>query len=290
MKKLIISLALLLTTWAAALAQVTEIDDIWDIKYNNRPMVIEAYATWCPPCKTYSPTFARLAREYQGKVDFYKVNVDNPDAEDFIDRYEINSVPTTVFLWDPNGDATVKHSVEHGLMSYNELKRYIDDTLAKQYRFQAQNIPAGSLSWGQFNPDAFYVYTDINPSLRDYVGEWTGYEDGCETKLWLFADGNEMQVVGGTLSPKRQQLVDTVYWISLGAGWEDNENALYISDILPDVPSSPFSGFKSGTLRERKLTLNGSTLSMSVKVFNAINGQCESNPPNTYTVTYNKTN
>lgn len=88
----------------------------------------------------------RLAREYEDCVDFYKVNIDNPDAVEFIDRYEVNSVPLTVFLWDPKGDATVKHSVERGLMGYDELKQYIEDILDKQFKQSTYNVPS-SLDW-----------------------------------------------------------------------------------------------------------------------------------------------
>lgn len=132
-QRIVIFLMAILAIAINGKAEVVEIDDIWDIRYNNRPMVIEAYASWCPPCRAYSPIIERLAREYDGRVDFYKVNIDNPDAEDFIYRYEVSSVPLTVFLWDPLGDATVKHSVERGLMGYDEVKRYIEEALSKHY-------------------------------------------------------------------------------------------------------------------------------------------------------------
>lgn len=39
----------------------------------HRPVVIDFYATWCRPCKMMSPIVEQLAKQYAGKVDFYKV-------------------------------------------------------------------------------------------------------------------------------------------------------------------------------------------------------------------------
>lgn len=129
MKQLITSL-LFCALALAGNAQVQEISSMGDIKYHNRPMIIEAYATWCQPCRVYQPIFERVAEEYKGRVDFYRMDADCPDAHDTV---EINSVPTTIFLWDPKGDATVKYSVEAGLMSYDELKQYVELTISKQF-------------------------------------------------------------------------------------------------------------------------------------------------------------
>ena len=42
----------------------------------NKPTIIDFYATWCGPCKRLSPIMEQLAKEYNGKVQFYKVDVD----------------------------------------------------------------------------------------------------------------------------------------------------------------------------------------------------------------------
>lgn len=94
-------------------------------------MVVDVYATLCGPCRAYAPIFDRVAREYQGRVDFYRMDIDGPDAQNFM---EINSVPTTIFLWDPKGDATVENASTSGLLSYNELKRYVEEAISRHYR------------------------------------------------------------------------------------------------------------------------------------------------------------
>lgn len=273
-----------------ATAEVPEIDDIWDIKYNYRPIVIDAYASWCAPCRVYSPVVQRLAREYDGVVDFYCVDVDNPDAEDFVIRYEINSVPTTVFLWDPLGDASLKSRVERGMMGYDELKSYIEQTIEKQYRFKAETIPMSEFTWDRFSSDSFYVFSEYNANLLNYVGEWVGAENGCETRLWVSRDGSQFQILGGTLDSGRQQLVDTVYWIPLGAGWDEVLQALCLTEVLPLSPTSPWNIDRSdsATYRERTFKFYGKDLRMSVNEYNVHDRHVDSSPSKTYTVTYTK--
>ena len=43
----------------------------------DKPALIDFYASWCGPCKALSPVLDELAKEFDGKVDIYKVNVDN---------------------------------------------------------------------------------------------------------------------------------------------------------------------------------------------------------------------
>ena len=60
------------------------IKKVWDFEMNpnefvfkgDKPCVIDIYATWCGPCKMVAPILEKLAKEYDGKVDFYKVDCD----------------------------------------------------------------------------------------------------------------------------------------------------------------------------------------------------------------------
>jgi tetracycline resistance efflux pump len=42
----------------------------------SRPAVIDFYTTWCGPCKMMAPVVESLAGKYAGKIDFYKVDID----------------------------------------------------------------------------------------------------------------------------------------------------------------------------------------------------------------------
>jgi len=69
----------------------------------DRPVVVDFYATWCPPCRMLAPVLDALAEEYAGQIDFYKVDVDREYS--LAERYQISGVPTLVMFqsgaeWD----------------------------------------------------------------------------------------------------------------------------------------------------------------------------------------------
>ena len=62
----------------------------------NKPAVIDFYASWCGPCKAMSPIIDELAGEYEGKVDIYKINVE--DEQELASLFNVRSIPTLVFI------------------------------------------------------------------------------------------------------------------------------------------------------------------------------------------------
>lgn len=68
--------------------------DSWVFK-GKQNVVIDFSAEWCGPCKALSPTLEELAKEYAGKVLFYKVDID--ECKELAQAYGIRSVPTMLF-------------------------------------------------------------------------------------------------------------------------------------------------------------------------------------------------
>jgi thioredoxin 1 len=62
----------------------------------NRLVVVDMYADWCGPCKTLAPIFSDLAKEYNGKAIFLKVNVDK--NRDIAQDFRVQSIPYVVML------------------------------------------------------------------------------------------------------------------------------------------------------------------------------------------------
>ncbi len=54
--------------------------------------VIDFWAPWCAPCRMVAPIVESLAEEYEGRVRFAKVNVDEAPA--VASKYGIRSIPT----------------------------------------------------------------------------------------------------------------------------------------------------------------------------------------------------
>lgn len=68
------------------------------VSSGKHPKVLDFSAVWCGPCKRFAPTFDRLASKYSGRVDFIHADVDSPKFKNLAQKYQVNVVPTLVFL------------------------------------------------------------------------------------------------------------------------------------------------------------------------------------------------
>lgn len=60
------------------------------------PCLIDFYADWCGPCKMVAPILEELAREYDGKMNIYKV--DTESERELAGIFRIQSIPSLLFV------------------------------------------------------------------------------------------------------------------------------------------------------------------------------------------------
>lgn len=84
------------------LTKETFLQKVFDYKNNNewkfqgtKPCIIDFYADWCGPCKVVSPILEELSKEYEGLVDFYKVDTDV--EQELAVVFGIRSIPSILF-------------------------------------------------------------------------------------------------------------------------------------------------------------------------------------------------
>ena len=86
------------------------------------PVLVDFWATWCAPCRMVAPVIDELATEYEGKVNFAKLDVDqNPKTAS---KYSVMSIPTLIIF--KKGEP-VSHVV--GFRPKAELKQSLDAAL-----------------------------------------------------------------------------------------------------------------------------------------------------------------
>jgi len=67
----------------------------WEFQ-GDKPAIIDFYADWCGPCKMIAPIMEELAKEYEGKVDIYKI--DTEDQQELAAAFGIRSIPSVLFI------------------------------------------------------------------------------------------------------------------------------------------------------------------------------------------------
>lgn len=71
-----------------------------EVLQSDKLSVIDFWAPWCGPCIALGPTIDALSKEYDGKVNVGKVNVDeNPNLSV---EYGVTSIPCVLFIKNGN--------------------------------------------------------------------------------------------------------------------------------------------------------------------------------------------
>ncbi len=84
-----------------------------------KPIVVDFWASWCAPCHVMGPLLKDLAEEFDGRIVFAKVNVQQ--NRDLAEQFKINTIPTLLFF--KNGKQWDRLS---GLKGRSELRKLLE--------------------------------------------------------------------------------------------------------------------------------------------------------------------
>lgn len=88
----------------------------------TKPCLIDFYASWCGPCKMVAPILEELAKEYDGKLDIYKV--DTEDQRELASVFGIQSIPSILFV-----PASGQPQMAMGALPKDSFKKAFKDVL-----------------------------------------------------------------------------------------------------------------------------------------------------------------
>lgn len=108
----------------AKLVEVTDSTFKSEVVESSTPVLVDFWAEWCVPCRMIAPIVEELAREYDGRVKFTKLDVDaNPKVSV---EYGVRSIPMLLIF---KGGRPVQQVI--GAVPKALLKKRLEDALAK---------------------------------------------------------------------------------------------------------------------------------------------------------------
>jgi thioredoxin 1 len=93
-----------------------------DVLKSDSPVLVDYWAEWCGPCKMIAPLLDEVSKDYDGRLQVVKVNVDDNQA--VAAKYGIRGIPTLMLF--KNG-AQVATKV--GALSKSQLTAFLDSHL-----------------------------------------------------------------------------------------------------------------------------------------------------------------
>ena len=98
------------------------------------PAIVDFWAAWCGPCRMISPVLEEISKVFEGKLNVYKVNVD--EQSELAAVFGVQSIPTLLFI--PMNDSP---SLAAGAMPRAGLLKLVRDVLKVELRISGIGSP-----------------------------------------------------------------------------------------------------------------------------------------------------